>query len=78
MRAKTNEHKADRRFQRTSQMFRDRVTEKDRSPGENKQCNRVTQTPRQPVLDDIADARSTGGNAGHCRDVIGLQRMLHS
>ena len=78
MRAEPDQHDADGGFQRTRQMFRDRVAEKDRSAGENEQCDGVAQSPGQPVLDDVSDARSPGRNAGHCCDVIGLEGVLHS
>ena len=50
----------------------------DRGAGEDEQRQRMAETPGQPVLDDVADVGPAGGNARHRRDVIGLQRMLHS
>lgn len=78
MRTEADQHDANDGFQRSRQMFRNRVTKKDRCAGENEQCDGVTQPPGQPVLDDVSDAGSPGRNAGHCCNVIGLKGVLHS
>ena len=38
----------------------------------------MTEPPGQPVLDNVAHVAPSGGNAGHRRDVIGFERVLHS
>src|ERR1700676_2102474 len=37
----------------------------------------MTETPRQAVLDDIANVAPASGNARHRRNMIGFERMLH-
>src|ERR1700676_3901171 len=37
----------------------------------------MTETPRQAVLDDIANVGPASGNARHRSNMIGFERMLH-
>ena len=78
VRAKSNQHDADRRLQRTRELFGDRMSQQDRGPGKDKEGQRMAEPPGQPVLDDIANVGAAGGDARYRRDMIGLQRMLHA
>ena len=78
VRAETHQHDADRRLQRTRETLGDRVAEQNRRTREHEQRQRMAETPCQAVLDDVADVGPARGNARHRRDVIGLQRMLHT
>src|SRR3954452_21115191 len=78
MKAEPDQHDADRGFERTRQIFRHGVAEQDRGAGEHQQRQRMTESPGQAVLDDVANVAAAGGKARHRRDVIGFQRMLHA
>jgi hypothetical protein len=54
------------------------MTEQHRGAGEDEQRQRMTEPPCQSVFNDIANVGPASGNAGHRRDVIGFERMLHS
>lgn len=54
------------------------MTEQNRGTREDEQGQGVTQSPGQPMLDDIADIGTARGDAGDRRDMIRLERMLHS
>ncbi len=54
------------------------MSQQDRGTGKNEQGQRVTKPPRQTVFDDIPDIGPAGGNARYRRDMVGLQRVLHS
>ncbi len=46
--------------------------------GKQEQREGVPKPPGQAMLDDVADIAAAGGDAGHRRDVVGFQRMLHA
>ena len=78
MHPEPDQHDADGGFQRAREMFGNGVAEKNRRTGEHEQGDGVTQSPGQPMLDDVTDARAPGRDAGHRRDVIGFERVLHA
>ena len=78
MRAQPDEHDADCSFQRTRQMFGNSVTKQNRGTGEHEKRQGVPQSPGQTVFDDVADIGAPGSDAGHRRNMIGLERVLHS
>ena len=78
MRAKPDQHDADRRLERPRQTFRDGVAKQDGRAGKDKQRQRMAQSPGQPMLDDVADLAAARRDRGDGGDVIGLQRMLHA
>ena len=78
MGAKPDQHDTDRRLQRPGEMVGDGMTEQDRGASEGEQGQGVSEPPGQAVLDDVADLAAARGNARHRRDMVGLERMLHS
>ncbi len=78
MSAESDQHDPDGRLERTRQPLGDRMAENNGSAGEDEQRQRMTKPPCQPVFDNVADIGPAGRNAGNRRDVIGLERMLHS
>jgi hypothetical protein len=76
--ADANQHDTDRSLQRACKMFGDRLIYQDRGTGKNKERQRVAEPPCQPVLDDITDVGSAGGDARHSCDMVGFKRMLYS
>lgn len=78
MRAEADQHDADRGFQRPGQMLWNCVADQERRSGEHEQRHRMTQSPSQPVLDDVGNTGPPRRDAGNSRDMIGLKRMLHS
>jgi hypothetical protein len=59
-------------------MFRDHAAKKNCGARKYKQRDGVTKPPGQAVLDDVTNVRASRGNAGHRRDMVGLERVLHS
>ena len=78
MRAEAHQHDADRGLEWPGDLFRDRVAEQDRSTSEDQQRQRMTKSPGQAMLDDVADLGAACGDRGDRRDVIGLQCVLHA
>ena len=78
VRAETDQHDADGGLYRPREMFRNRVTEQNRSTRKGEQGQRMAETPGQAVLDDVADVSTTHGDAGHRGDVVGLECVLHA
>lgn len=77
MHTEPDQHDPDRCFQRTGNVLRDHAAEKNRSAREDKQGDGVAEAPGQAVPHNIANARTPRSDAGHCCDMIGLERMLH-
>jgi hypothetical protein len=78
MSAETDQHDADRRLERSRQIFGNGVAEHQRSTSEHEQRQGVAEPPGQAMLDDIADMGAARGDAGDRRDMIGLERVLHA
>ena len=71
MRAETDQHDPDRGLDRARKVVGDRLTERQRSAGKNKQRQRMAEPPGQAVLDDIGDIVAAGGDRGNRRHMIG-------
>src|SRR5436190_19030652 len=78
MSAETDQHQSHGGLDRPRKVFRKRLAEQYRGPGNGEQCQRMAEPPGQAVLDDVADMRAARGDAGDRRDVIGLKRVLHA
>jgi hypothetical protein len=59
-------------------MLRDSVPEQNCGAGEGEQCQGMPEPPGQAALDDVAHFGAARGDAGHRRDVVGLERVLHA
>ena len=75
--AETNQHDADGGFKRLGQLLGNYLTQYDCRAGEDGKRQRVAEPPCQAMLDDIDDIGLPGSNAGHRRNMVGLQRVLH-
>jgi hypothetical protein len=78
MRAETDQHDPDRGLDRARKIVGDRLTERQRSAGKNKERQRMAEPPGQAVLDDIGDVFTPRGDRGNRGYVIGFQRVLHA
>ena len=65
-------------LQRPRELLRDGATEQNRGAGKHEQGQGMAEAPGQAMPDDIADMAAARGDAGHRRDMIGLERVLHA
>ena len=54
------------------------MAEQNRGAGKGEQRQGMAEPPGQAVLDDVADMAAARGDAGHRRDMVGLERVLHA
>ena len=78
MRAEPDQHDSDRCFQRARDVFGDDTAEQNSNARKDKQCDGVTQPPGQPMFDNVTDIRAPRRDTGHRRDMVRLERVLHS
>ena len=78
MRAEPDQHDADGGLHRPRDMLGDRAAEQNRGAGKGEQRQGMAEPPGQAMADDIADTAAARGDAGHRRDMVGFQRVLHA
>lgn len=74
----SHQHDADRGLEEIGQVFGDCSVKQERSPGEEKERDGMTQPPGQTTPDDLADGCMARCNTGHSSNMISLKRMLHA
>ena len=78
MRAEPDQHDADGGLDRPRDVFGDGAAEQDRGAGKGEQRQGMAEPPGQAMADDVADLAAARGDAGHRRDMVGFQRVLHA
>ena len=59
-------------------MIGDGLAEPKRGAGEDEQCQRMSDPPGQTMFDDVGDIGPARGDAGDRREVVDLERVLHT
>jgi hypothetical protein len=78
MASEANKHHSNRGFEGLRKYLGDGPTEHDRNACERKERQRMPESPGEAVLKGISDSGLARGNARDRRNMICLERVLHS